>query len=226
MIKDSYFHKATNVKTWTLLNTAQKMVIPLGAMGILAGLLVLCGYVLDVESLYRPIEGGAATNPITAILFILLGYSLVSPKKYQLGRLISALLIMLITVVRILSFVFQNELYAYFMPFQNIVFFEQSQGKSNNLGINSAVMFFLLSCSIVAYYFKAFRLSQFIAFFSINIPLISIIGYAYDVDNIYGQMSLYTTSFGLILSVSTLLLTANKLLMNGLMKWLNAMIVS
>lgn len=217
MIRSSHFHKTVDVKAWTHVDAVQKTITPLGGMGLLVGFIALLGYCINVESFYRPLTAGAATNPITAILFILLGYSLISSKTYQKSKLISASLVVFIAGIRLVSFAFQSDAYLNLMPFQSVVSSEQSIGKSNEFSVNSALMFFLLGCSVLTYYLKAFRLSQIIAFITITIPLVSIVGYAYRIDKAYSHMSLHTASFGLMLTIAAIFLTADKLLMSGIL---------
>ncbi|WP_137221659.1 hypothetical protein [Shewanella sp. MEBiC00475] len=70
-------------------------------------------------------------------------------------------------------------------------------------------MFFGLGFSLTLYHFKKLIAAQLIAFITLAIPMISITGYAYGLDEFYGKMSLLTASTGVAFSIATLALTAN-----------------
>ncbi len=67
-----------NDKPWVLVGFYQSLVKPLGAVGLILGMISIFGYLFGIEALYRPMENGPATNPLTAICMIFIGLSLLS----------------------------------------------------------------------------------------------------------------------------------------------------
>jgi hypothetical protein len=54
-------------KAWLLVKLALSIVRPLAIVGILFSIVVITGYFAHIEALYRPVSGGPATNPLTAV---------------------------------------------------------------------------------------------------------------------------------------------------------------
>jgi len=199
-------------KPWVLVKFAQSLAHPLGAVSILFGLTVIAGYWGGVEGLYRPITNGSATNPLTAICMILIGLAIRSSnnKKYELWlQRLFAFLVMIIISTLFFDTIIEANISALITPFQNQVLLDLQMGKSNNMGDNSAAMFFFIALSLTLYGFQRFNTSQFFAFIAIAIPTISFTGYAYGLDQFYGQMSILTASTGFSLATAVLLMTAH-----------------
>ncbi|NMH67034.1 diguanylate cyclase [Shewanella salipaludis] len=191
---------------------AQALIRPLSAVCILFGLTVIAGYFGSVEALYRPVTGGPATNPLTAICMIFIGFSLRASRgkgrELWLQRALVSLVI-IITSLRFFDMLLDSDVLALFTPFQQQVALDLQLGKSNHMGVNSAIMFFCIALSLLLYGFQRVTASQFIAFIALAIPTISFTGYAYGIDQFYGQMSMLTASTGFALAVAALLMTAN-----------------
>ncbi|WP_282111175.1 GGDEF domain-containing protein [Shewanella algicola] len=200
-----------NNKPWLLIGFYQSLVKPLGAVGFLLGIISFMGYLFGIEALYRPIVDGPATNPLTAICMIFLGLGLLSTlnKKNKKLQYLLGLVVIVITISNISDFIFDSNVSTLITPFYNQVLIEQGLGKPNDLGFNSALMFLGLGFSLSLYHFKRLIAAQLIAFITLAIPMISITGYAYGLDEFYGKMSLLTASTGVAFSIATLALTAN-----------------
>jgi diguanylate cyclase (GGDEF)-like protein len=180
-------------------------------VSIVFGLTSTMGYLTSIEALYRPIADGPATNPLTALCIIFIGFALLCTtveKRIWILRLL-AFLVIAITLSKVADYSFNTTLSTMITPFQNQVLLDQSVGKSNSIGINSALMFLSLGFSLVFYSYRIFYLSQFAAFVTLAIPMISITGYAYGLDQFYGKMSMLTASTGIALSIATLAMTAH-----------------
>jgi hypothetical protein len=61
----------------SLIVVAKKTGIQLAYLVIGLATFVLAGHAFDIEYLYRPVAGGPATHPFTAILFLSLSFSLI-----------------------------------------------------------------------------------------------------------------------------------------------------
>ncbi|WP_350432930.1 GGDEF domain-containing protein [Shewanella sp. H8] len=169
------------------------------------------GYLFGIEALYRPMANGPATNPLTAICMIFIGLGLLSTlnKKNQKLQYLLGIVVIIITVANISDFIFNANLSTHITPFYSQVLLDQELGKPNDLGINSALMFLGLGFSLTLFHFNKLTAAQLIAFITLAIPMISITGYAYGLNEFYGKMSLLTASTGVAFSIATLALTAN-----------------
>lgn len=206
--------------TWKLVDKVLSLVRPFGAITVLFGIISLAGYFGSIEGLYRPIDNGPATHPLTALIIVLLGFSLYKNVQDPLEikqRHLFAFLAFIFTVIRLTDVVYQSDFSQYITPFLSDVLRELQTGKSNYMGVNTALMLLFISSSIVAYNFKKYVFSQMIATVAIAMPLITILGYTYGLTKFYGQMSLFTATAGFALSVATVALTADKGLVHALL---------
>ncbi|OHU85026.1 MULTISPECIES: GGDEF domain-containing protein [Pseudoalteromonas] len=200
-----------SAKSWYLVAYAQKVTRPLGLVGALFGLAVLLGYTFEIEVLYRPFAYGPATNPATALCIFVIGIMLtLSNKAKQIPYLIILpSCVVMLTIVRMLDIFLESSALISLTPFSHIVEVELLAGKSNTMGLNSSVMLLGFALSQVFYNLNYILISQSFAFISLAIPMTSLTGYAYNIDNFYGQMSIITTTIGLALAVACLTTTAN-----------------
>ena len=199
-------------RRWLLTRWALVISRPLGACCAIFAILVLLGYFGHVESFYRPIDGGPATNPLTAlcILCVAMGLWYGNTGRKQIFQLVFALAGIVLSAAKLIDLNFTMNISPALTPFMDIVQNDLNAGKSNATGLNSAIMLFLLSVSLVISAFKKTILIQILAFISLAVPLVSYTGYAYGFNHFYGQMSLLTATAGIFLALSTLCTTGNK----------------
>ena len=199
---------------------ALALVRPVGVLAAAFGTVVMLGYVLEVEILYRPIAGGPATNPLTALSIVMLGLglSLSGIHAKTRAQLAFALAAVVLTAAKLVDgHVLPTGLSVLLTPFQNAVEAQLAAGKSNAMGLNSAWMLFLLSLSLVFRSLNRPVISQAFAFVALALPMMAITGYAYGLNNFYGQMSMMTASLGVFLSVSSLAATAHRGVLRALL---------
>ncbi len=212
-------NNSTN-EAWRLVKVTSSTIRPFGVVALLFGLLAVIGYMSAFEELYRPINNGSATHPLTALTISAIGVALYCNIKRQphiaLQRFFSIIAITF-TVARILEVLLSSELTHYFVPFQEVVSEEVLAGKHNSMGINTAIMLCGLGISILLSSFKRSISSQFVASIAGSIPLVSFLGYAYGIDGFYGEMSMLTAVAGFALSLATIFLSANKGVMRALL---------
>ncbi|MEW9799200.1 GGDEF domain-containing protein [Alteromonas sp. CYL-A6] len=198
---------------WRLVGLVKSLVRPFGLSAILFGIFSLLGYWGSMEVLYRPIENGSATHPLTALIVTLLGFSYYINSDHfakewvVIGLSLSALAI---SIFRLIDIANGTELADIFTPFMRFVESEQAQGMDNRMGANTAIMLAGVSTASLAKSFQRPILSQLLASISFSIPLISMLGYAYSIGNFYGHMSLITANAGIALSVAALFSTASE----------------
>ncbi|MGB1201832.1 MAG: GGDEF domain-containing protein [Cognaticolwellia aestuarii] len=177
---------------------------------ILLSVLSISGYVFSAPQLYRPISGGSATHPLTAITIILIGLSVfLEHKKYFtiLNPLlaIAALITSLMVTVDIAT---NTTFTRHITPFSHTISSEVSAGLSNSMGINTAIMMICLSCALLFGSLNKIMIAQFTAFIGLAVPMLSIIGYAYGIKSFFGNMSILTTTYGIFLGLSVLFIHA------------------
>jgi diguanylate cyclase (GGDEF)-like protein len=199
-------------KRWLLTRWSLVISQPLGACCAIFAIIVLLGYFGRVEIFYRPIAGGPATNPLTAlcILCVATGLWYGNSGRKQILQLTCAIAGIILSATKLIDLNFATAFSSTLTPFMDIVQDDLNAGKSNATGLNSAIMLFLLSASLVISAFKKAILIQFLAFISLAVPLVSYTGYAYGFNHFYGQMSLLTATAGIFLALSTLCTTGNK----------------
>ncbi len=199
---------------------ALALVRPVGVFAATFGAVVMLGYIFDLEVLYRPIIGGPATNPLTALSIVMLGLGLsfCSIRSKTRVQLVFALVAMVLTAARLVDgHVYVTGLSALLTPFQSAVEAQLAAGKSNAMGLNSAWTLFLVSLSLLFRSLNRPAISQAFAFAALSLPMMAITGYAYGLDNFYGQMSMMTASLGVFLSVSSLAMTAHRGVLRALL---------
>jgi diguanylate cyclase (GGDEF)-like protein len=199
-------------KQWTLVEAALSVPRPLGAACALFSALSLAGYFGHVEELYRPIAGGPATNPLTALSVLLLGLGIAANGRTQHGiwfERLCTLLAIWITVSRLGEVLFGTDLTSWITPFHNTVLIDQQRGRNNSMGVNTASLLLSIAVARGVYSLKMPKFSQVIASLSVAIPTVSFIGYAYGLEHFYGQMSLLTALLGFGLASATLAMTAD-----------------
>jgi diguanylate cyclase (GGDEF)-like protein/PAS domain S-box-containing protein len=191
---------------------------PLALACVVLGLVTLLGYALDVELLFRPIKGDPATNPLTALVMVAAGVALlVNDLRHPAGSLPFIAVALAATGTRLLDGWFGTGLAGVFTPFQGQVEGQLAAGLSNSMGINTAIMLFLISLSLVAHLGQRPVVSQVLGFLALALPMISLTGYAYGFSLFYGQMSLLTASLGIMLSLSALSLSAHRAVLRALL---------
>lgn len=160
---------------------------------LLIGWLALVGYNLDIERLYRPFEGGPATHPMTALVFISLGFACFTSKWGHLyyARSFTTLAIA-VCILRLSDSYWGTAYFEYLTPFSQTLAHHEITGHNINMGANTAGTGLVLGIAMMLDSFRRYYLSQLLAFLSFVIILASFVGYAYHIENFYGNMSFLT----------------------------------
>ena len=176
---------ATEEKQWTLVKAALSLPRPLGTVCAVFALVAFAGYFGSIEQLYRPIDGGPATHPLTALCILLLGLGLRANSRTQLdvwGGRVFVILAIVITMFRLGEALFGIDLTSWMTPFHSKVLIELQLGKSNSMGVNSASMLLSIAIAMALYRFSLPKWSQIVASIAVAIPTISFTGYAYGLE--------------------------------------------
>ena len=180
------------------------------------GILVLAGWLLDIELVKRPIPGLVAMNPLTAICFILSAIAFcLGVKKKQLSYFVAALTSIVVTghlILMALDVPFQLDQ----LVFQGRLWVEAGGTVSNRMAPNTAICFLLTNVSII--FLKKGVLpyvSQILALLVILLAGFSIIGYAYKAEEYYGMlqffpMAIHTAIGFFLLQLALLFRTSNR----------------
>ena len=204
---------------WDLIRIAHSAVRPIGVACLGFGVVVFFGYFFGIESLYRPIEGGPATNPLTALCIVLvsIGLGFRSVFKQSLFQRIIPAIAASLAFVKLSDVILGSEFSALFTPFQSTVEAELSVGLKNSMGVNSALMLFSIAFAMMFDTLRKPLFAQVFAFVALGLPMTSFTGYAYGIEHFYGQMSLITATIGFCLAVATMSLTAHRGAMRALL---------
>jgi diguanylate cyclase (GGDEF)-like protein len=190
---------------------AHLLLRPLGLLSALLGVLALAGYALDAEALYRPINGGPATNPLTAMTVLALGTALAVRGRWRQVMFGPLLILALIGLgCRLADGMIGTHLSGMVTPFGATIARQLATGESNAMGLNTAAMLTLIALSVLFSQQRRPVMSQLLAFLGLAVPMVSLTGYAYGILHFYGQMSLMTASLGIMLSTAALCASAHR----------------
>ncbi len=179
-------------------------------------LLTILGYVFDIESIYRPYPDGPATNPLTAISALLICSALIFFKK-SLMKLVCFLvgICSLILLYRFLEI--NTDVQWVRNLFVHSSLYDVLSNKRNVMGENTVICFTCLILALVSRIYRNPFLCQLFCFSSLLFPSIAITGYAFQVEDFHGEMSLSTICIAYIMGLSLLGSTANRAFLRGLL---------
>lgn len=185
---------------------ALSLVRPLGLAGTFFALLILSGYALSVEIFFRPLPGGPATHPLSAmaLLFLGLGAFFWHPRNPNRIVLFVGCLAVLLASLRLLELASGADLLSWLTPFPDQLAAQAAAGHPISTGVNTALTCLSLGLALIAVGFKHYAIAQQLAFVGLGFPLVSITGYAYGIDKFYGQMAM-TTALGSLMVGSAIL---------------------
>jgi hypothetical protein len=180
--------------------------------------LVLVGWQFNIERLKRVIPGLVEMNPMTAMSFLLNAISLWIlsiqvglKKKWRIVAIVLAVLTIIIGGSKLLDLFFHTHFDFDQLLFRqkiNTIFLKTPNRMAPNTALN-IVLLGLALISIDVEFEKKYRPAQLLVFILSSISLIAIIGYAYNLVNLYGiptyiPMALHAASCFLILGVGVL----------------------
>lgn len=170
------------------------LVVPFGILGASVGFFALFGFIADIEIFYRPIAGGPATHPITAICLILTGSALILARPFRTTptALVCLALTSFLGLFRLTDIAANMHLTDSIIPFKSIIMEAERKGMPIRTGWNTSIFFILISLSLFARYFNRPLVSQILAMGAAAGPLIAVVGYGYGYASFYGQMSVST----------------------------------
>ena len=205
-------HEQLKSQAWKLPGVFSLISFQLSILATIFSVIILLGYWMGVEFLYRPLALGPATHPVTAVIALFLSVSILLPNQPSLLGCFKKTLVSVsaITVlVAIIDYVFSTGLLPPNIIFERELGHIHASALGNYLSINTAIMFLMLSCASLAGIYGRKSLQQIIAYLAISIPCISFIGYAYGLASFYSHMSLYTAVIGFLLGWSLLAKTSD-----------------
>lgn len=176
--------------------------------------LALLGYLLSIEALYRPIAGGTATHPMTALVAMLLALRLnLQGRLPQMASIVLPGLALTICLLHLTS----PHLLEWITPFQSTVAAELSLGLNNSMGANTALTLSLIAISQLSGSLGRLIFGQATALVALALPTASALGYLYGLSDFHGQMSALTTVIGFLLALASLLQSAHRWIVKSLL---------
>ncbi|GAA4430556.1 hypothetical protein GCM10023188_17310 [Pontibacter saemangeumensis] len=188
---------------------------------IVSGLLVLSGWLLEIERLKRVGADYVAMNPLTAICFILSGISLWLLKNPSKSDLRVANTISLI-VLFVCTLKFVSVIILWDFPLDRLLFplqlREESHGLYNRMAPNTAFCFMLASLAALLIDVETSRKqrpAQYLSIIITLVALLSLYGYIYGVSYLIGvaayiPMALHTALVFLVLAMGLLFARPDK----------------
>ncbi|MFS1703517.1 GGDEF domain-containing protein [Alteromonas sp. AMM-1] len=194
----------------SLIVVAKKTGMQLTYLVISLACCVLAGHLLDIEYLYRPVQDGPSTHPLTALLFLLLAMALLFQFTHR-----SVSLGLQFIVASILASLFMFNATSPDQPFLSLSSSKHladifNLQPSNRLSGNSFVVIGCMLFSIWARKRRHHILCQALALMSLCIATMALIGYAYHTPALYQDMSLFTVTLSFFLAASVLGISANR----------------
>lgn len=191
---------------------ALSLVRPLGLAGALFSLLILVGYLLGIEVLFRPMHGGPATHPLSAVGLVLLGLGAFfwHPRHSNRGVLYAGFFVFLLMSLRLLEIATGASMLNWVTPFSYRLAEQAAIGQPISTGVNTALMSLSFGIALVAVGFKRYAVAQQLCFLGIGFPLVSFTGYAYGIDKFHGQMAMTTALGGVMVGTAILLSSAHR----------------
>lgn len=211
-LTDSIEQEDLTSKVWSLPSVFYLISFQLSALAAILSVVVLYGYWMDVEFLYRPIMQEPATHPVTALLSLSLGISIFLPNHRPIINSTKKVVVIvcgIIVLMVIIDYVFNTDLMPPNIIFKQEVFDSNGSVFVNYLSVNTAIMLLMISSAVLADIYGRQNVQQLIAYLAISIPCISFIGYAYGLETFYSHMSLYTAIIGFLLGWAVLARTSN-----------------
>lgn len=191
----------------------EKLRAPLSLLISVLAASALAGYILDIPSLYRPIEGGAATHPYTALTILLITLSIAWRSSTQSERrlhFIAALAAILVSADQLFARIVGTSLLTLFTPWENLIAQQSAEGAPIAIGLNTLIMLLFLATALLLEALDRPLGSQVLTFIAMFFPAMALTGYAYGLERFFGQMSILTTSIGLLLSLLVMSLRTDK----------------
>ena len=181
-----------------------------GLLAAAGGAVVLAGYALGVESIFRPLQGGPATHPLTAIMFVCGGLAVASMRAMRTppAAVIVLLAVGLVGLTRILEVVWDAHVLSVVPLFPGTLAREAAEGAPIMMAWNTSAMFVLVSVAFLLRMLGLRYSSQTLGAAALVPPLVSLTGYLYGIPGFHGAMSPTTMTLGLIFAPTPLLLGA------------------
>ena len=195
---------------------------------IVIAALALIGWQFNINFLHQPIPSLAAMNPLTAISFILCGFSFLLlvtkksiPHKARVSRAL-AFIVLLTGLIRLIS-----EIPGLNMPIDTILYTDKlkeeiSGNIPGRMTVNTALSFILFGIALLSLNVEISQKkmpAQFIALIISFVALLSIAGYLYRVNALYVglvyiPMSVHTAGCFMLLSFAILCINPDKGIMS------------
>ncbi len=142
---------------------------------LIVGCAALAGYAFQYEPLWRPIPGGSATHPMTAIGLIAggAGVALIRPLRIPLASQILLGLVAALGLIRIAELALGMSVIDQISPFSETLAREAAQGLPVRMGWNTAAMFVLIPSAFLLRLLGRPRWAEVVAAVGLCTPLAS-----------------------------------------------------
>ncbi len=186
------------------------------ALAIAIPVLVLLGYMLDVEFLRRPIPGYPAMHPITAICLALIGFAAAMRRRPMLALPATAAAGCL-ALLRLVDAALRSDLLASITPFAAILARQVDASRTTEMGVNTSVGLLAICAGQILAWRGASAASQVACCIGTMPFAIALMGYFYGVDAFHGVLVPATAVAGLLAAVASLAATADQGIMPALL---------
>jgi diguanylate cyclase (GGDEF)-like protein len=209
-----------NSVRYPVLRRGLESVRPLALAGLLLACAVLVlGYGLGLTLLYRPLIGGPATHPLTALGLAFLGVCGFLWSRGHLRREAEpfAWLALALGAVRLADIYLGLDMLGPFTPFQALLEKNRILGTPIATGANTAAMLTMFAMAAILNCRSKPMASQILVALALGFPFISLVGYAYGLSHFYGRMALSTVLIALPVGFAILLASAQRGFMHAIL---------
>ncbi|WP_073057655.1 putative bifunctional diguanylate cyclase/phosphodiesterase [Kaistia soli] len=182
--------------------------------------MVLAGYALGIERLWRPVPAGSATHPLTACAIACIGLSvlLARPMRRSNASVAFAILGGTIAWIRLLTILTgRNDAFQAWSPFGEILKEAAASGLPISMGLRASIMIGLLAAALICIRINAHFSAQILTVVATYPPIFSAIVYIYGVSDLGGVLSPTTVIAGLLCIVAILCRSAYRVPLRSLL---------
>lgn len=197
--------------TFKLIALSRYVTQALALTTLLIGLMILLSHVLNWDVIYQPMgQGTPISDPSVAVNATLLAAAFwLKSRRHMRWALLLLVVPLATSLMRLIDYWNHEPQTQFFSLFSSLVS-PEAMVYSDLMSLNTLSVIVFIALATLAGIRKHIYINQLLGFLAVSILIVSLIGYLYGARYFYGQMSLTTILMLLPISLSALLITANK----------------
>lgn len=150
-------------RPWRLVGLIISLSGILAELACLVCVVILAGYLMGLESLYRPIAGGPGTHPLTALLLLLAAFSILLIRLSRFGTWIAMWLAigsLSVLFMQAVGVGFPVNVMEWMGPFSYRLTMHDLEGHPINVGGNTVIMLTFILAAFVCFHYRFRSVAQ------------------------------------------------------------------